>query len=131
MENLQLTDHRSFIEALVSRYIDARIEFVKSKDELGGKLGRSLWGSPSQIPLIQLPERITGQEIDESLVVLAMRGHVTGNPTLVQHADEIQTPIEYLKHLVLHEVAHVKNDWHQDRETDCDLWVHEQMHEET
>ena len=131
MDSLRLTDHRSLIEALVSQHIDARIEFVKSKEELGGKLGRSLWGSPTQIPLIQFPEQITGQEIDDSLIALAVRGQVTENPTLVRHADEIQSPIEYLTHLVLHEVAHIKNDWHQDRETDCDLWVYEQMHEET
>ena len=131
MDDLQVTDHRPLIEALVSQHIDARIEFVRSKEALGGRLGRSLWGSPTEIPLIQLPERITGREIDDSLIALAVRGLETGNSRLMRHADEIETPIEYLTHLVLHEVAHIKHDWDQDHETDCDLWVYEQMHVET
>ena len=81
--------------------------------------------------MIQLPERITGREIDDSLIALAVRGLETGNSRLMRHADEIETPIEYLTHLVLHEVAHIKHDWDQDHETDCDLWVYEQMHVET
>ena len=131
MDDLQLTDHRPMIEALVAKHIDARVVFVESKQELGGKLGRALWGNSTEIPLLQFPERITAEEIDDSLIALALRGQSTGNPALVRHADEIESPIEYLKHLVLHEVAHVKHDWHQDHETDCDLWVYEQMHAET
>lgn len=131
MDDLRLTDHRPLSEALVAQHIEARIELVKSKEELGGKLGRALWGSSTEIPLIQFPERITAEKIDDSLIALALRGEMTGNPNLVCHADEIKSPIEYLKHLVLHEVAHIKHDWHQDRETDCDLWVYEQMHAET
>lgn len=131
MGDLLLTEHRSLIEAIVAGHIDARVEFVKSKDDIGGKLGRSLWGSDTQKPLIQLPELITAQEIDDSIMALAVRGHVAEIPKLCRHADEIKSPLDYLKHLVLHEVAHMKNDWHQDRETDCDLWVYEQMHKET
>ena len=131
MNDLLVTEHRDFIEELVSKYIDARVKFVKSKNDIGGKLGQSLWGSATEKPIIQLPEQISGQEIHDSLMTLAVRGQITGNPKLISHADEINSPFEYLKHLVLHEVAHIKNDWHQDRETDCDLWVYDQMHTDT
>ena len=115
----------------MAKHVDARVEFVKSKDDIGGKLGQSLWGIATGKAVIQLPEQITGREIEESLMALAVRGQVTENPQLVHHAGEINLPLEFLKHLVLHEVAHIKNDWHQDRETDCDLWVYDQMHTET
>jgi len=29
----------------------------------------------------------------------------------------------FLRHLVLHELAHLTNDWGQDREDDCDDWA--------
>jgi len=45
MDDLQLTEHRSLIEDLVAKHIDARIEFVKSKEEIDGKLGRALWAT--------------------------------------------------------------------------------------
>ena len=128
MNDLLVTEHRDLIEDLVAKHVDACVEFVKSKDDINGKLGQSLWGSATEKPLIQFPEQITGQEIEDSLMGLAVRGQVTENPQLVRHAGEINSPLEYLKHLVLHEVAHIKNDWHQDRETDCDLWVYDQMH---
>jgi hypothetical protein len=131
MNDLVLIEHRDFIESLISKHVVARLEFVQSKEDIGGKLGRALWDSPYGSALIQLPQRITAQEIDDSLLALAVRGQVTGNSELVRHADEIDTSIKYLQHLVLHEVAHIKNDWRQDRETDCDLWVYGQMHEET
>ena len=131
MDDLQLTEHRSFIERLVGRHITARVKLVPSKAELGGKLGQAHWGSPTELPLILHPECITVAEIEQSLFELALRGRVTGNPKLMEHADEIGSSEQYLEHLVLHEVAHIKNNWRQDRETDCDLWVYAEMHGET
>jgi len=131
MNDLHLPEHRALIEELVAKYVVAHVRFVPSKEEIGGKLGRSYWNSPTDSPVILLPERITATEIDESLILLALRGRVTGNKKLIEHADEISSSVEYLMHLVLHEVAHIKNNWTQERETDCDLWVWEQMHEGT
>lgn len=33
------------------------------------------------------------------------------------------TEVVFLSHLVLHELAHLTNDWGQDREDDCDDWA--------
>lgn len=132
MDDLKLADHLPRIEAMVARYLVARVELVASKEDIGGKLGQSNWSSiPGVVPLIQFPRRISGAEVADSLLALALRGIVTKNPTLVQHADEITTSSEYLEHLVLHEVAHIKNNWTNDRETECDLWVYEQLHAQT
>ena len=131
MDDLLVAEHRDFIEDLVAKYVDASVEFVKSKDNIAGKLGQSRWGSATERSVIQLPEQITAQEIKDFLMALALRGIATENPQLVDHAGEIDSPLHYLTHWVLHEVAHIKNDWHQDRETDCDMWVYDQMHTET
>lgn len=130
MNSLLVTEYQDLIEDLVTKYVDARVQFVKSNDDIGGKLGQSLWGSATEKAVIQLPEQITAQEMEDYLIALAIRGQVANKPHLVRHADEINSPLEYLKHLVLHEVAHIRNDWHQDREIDCDMWVYDQMHTE-
>lgn len=131
MTGLSLSERRSWIEALVATHIEARVELVSSKTEIGGKLGRARWNVPNEIPLLQFPVFISEQEIEDCLLALACRGVMKDNPRLGQLADRIETPDEFLKHLVLHEIAHVKHDWRQDRETDCDMWVYEQMYPET
>jgi len=128
MSDLIISEYRDFIENLISMHIEARLEIVASKEEMDGKLGRAIWGGDKMTPIIQLPRQITAQEIDDSLLALAVRGHISENQELICHAEEIDSPLEYLKHLVLHEVAHIKNNWYQDREIDCDLWVYGQMH---
>jgi hypothetical protein len=128
MRDLDVQSHFSRIQALVARYVHARVEILPSKTEMDDRLGRSMWSGPADMALIQLPSRISASEINDSLLALAIRGHITGNAKLTQHAEEIETPEAYLEHLVLHEVAHIKNNWGQDRETDCDLWVYEQLH---
>lgn len=129
MHDLDVLSHRSHIEALVGRHVQARIEILSSKAEMDDRLGRSIWGGTTDMPVIQLPSRISAAEIRDSLLALAIRGHATENEKLAQHAAEIETPEAYLEHLVLHEVAHIKHNWGQDRETDCDLWVYDQLHD--
>lgn|SRR5512146_1524320 len=42
-------------------------------------------------------------------------------------AARLDTPAVFLEHLVLHELAHLLNDWGQDREDDCDGWAFNAM----
>ena len=35
----------------------------------------------------------------------------------------LSTPVRFLQHLVLHELAHIENGWGQEREDDCDAWA--------
>lgn len=39
----------------------------------------------------------------------------------------LSTPEMFLKHLVLHELAHLMNDWRQDKENECDGWAFEKL----
>lgn len=38
-----------------------------------------------------------------------------------------KSPLMFLRHLVLHELAHLENDWDQSREDDCDEWAFERL----
>jgi hypothetical protein len=42
-------------------------------------------------------------------------------------AARLDTPESFLRHLVLHELAHLANDWAQDAEEDCDEWAFRRM----
>lgn len=42
-------------------------------------------------------------------------------------AARLTTPALFLQHLVLHELAHLVNDWGQDAEEDCDDWAFRAM----
>jgi hypothetical protein len=39
----------------------------------------------------------------------------------------LSTPELFLRHLVLHELAHLENDWGQERENECDDWAFERL----
>jgi len=41
----------------------------------------------------------------------------------------LDTPEQFLKHTVLHELAHLANGWGQERENDCDRWAFERLSE--
>jgi len=38
-----------------------------------------------------------------------------------------KNPAMFLRHLVLHELAHLENNWGQSREDDCDEWAFERL----
>ena len=45
------------------------------------------------------------------------------------NAEEILcTPEIFMRHLILHELAHISNNWGQDREDDCDAWAFDRLH---
>src|SRR5690349_19394959 len=39
----------------------------------------------------------------------------------------LNTPENFLKHTVLHELAHLANNWGQEHENDCDHWAFERL----
>ena len=130
MRDLDLIEHLPMIKELVSKYMEAQIELVESNEAIDGKLGQSRWGHPTEIPLITLPRRITKQEIENSLLALIMRGHIDAKPELSSFASAVVDSVVYIKHLVLHEVAHAANNWPQSMETECDLWALAKLNQE-
>jgi hypothetical protein len=127
MQDLNLIDHLPMIKELVGKHILAQIQLVTTKESINGKLGQARWGHPTELPSITLPARISAEKIEESLLALSMRGLIDSNPAISDFANSVDDSELYLKHLVLHEVAHIVNNWPQSKETDCDLWAIRQL----
>jgi len=121
---IDVESHRRYLEELISDHVDAKLTIVSSRAENDGRLGRCKWGRAGQQDEILLPSQITENEAENCLIALAMRGDQNNQPNLNEDADRIDSGIEFLTHLVLHEIAHVRNRWGQDKETDCDIWAH-------
>ncbi len=132
-EPLVLERYRKLVEEIAGRYIDAEVVLVPSiaewmisigasVQEASGdrnRLGKSLWGSPSARDTIVLRTPLTRDDVSTYCLYLELRRF--------RRAHLLNQSVECLKHLVLHEVAHIKHDWRQDREKDCDRWAFNQL----
>jgi hypothetical protein len=86
-------------------------------------------GDP-QAMAIATPDRskwavVMRQTIDEGTVestisLMELRG-------FEQCRESLSSPAAYARHLVLHELAHLANEWGQERERDCDVWAFERL----
>lgn len=132
-DDLDLRQHRPLIERIVGRYIDAEVDLVSSIEEWlvangasaeeaardRDRLGKSLWNSPSAPNRILLRSPLTRNAVSEYRLYLELRRF--------RRAHLLESGIHCLKHLVLHEVAHIKHNWRQDHERDCDRWAFSQL----
>lgn len=132
-DDLDLRQHRGLIERIVGRYIDAEVVLVSSIEEWlvangasageaahdRNRLGKSLWNSTSAPNRILLRTPLTRNAIFEYGLCLELRRF--------RRAHLVESALECLKHLVLHDVAHIKHNWKQDREKDCDRWAFDQL----
>jgi hypothetical protein len=71
---------------------------------------------------IVVRKSISAQRVDAVLSGINARGR-HGARTL------LSTPTLFMRHLVLHELAHIENDWPQERENDCDVWAFAKLRE--
>lgn len=126
-DDLIIVDHLDFINELIFRHIHAKLEIVAAREDIDNRLGRAIWPTDETPSIIQLPARITGDEVRDSVLVLALKGRNEGAPELESFAYRIKDSLKYLEHLVLHEIAHLKNNWLQDKELECDIWATQQM----
>lgn len=131
---IDLATRREFIERTIAKYIDARLEIVDeiaqwcadnsggcSPEKFDNPIGKALWGSDSEPNRILLRRILTEKNIQSHLDAIYLRGF--------ENVEEVITNSdEFLLHLVLHEVAHIKNNWHQNRESDCDRWAFDKLH---
>ena len=124
---IKVEAYREYLETLISRYVDADLVLAESKAEIGGKLGRGNWAVPGKKAQIILPKEISEEDAENCLLALAIRGQINNRPELCADADSVKDGRQFLTHLTLHEIAHVKNRWGQDCELDCDVWAHKEM----
>jgi hypothetical protein len=132
MGSVDAESHRSALEALLKRealrpvdlLIEASVaEWVKSH---GG-------ADPSDPVAMAVTDDETGRwgivlrrNIEESAIgnVLDRIEFVGG---FTQCRALLDTPEKFLKHTILHELAHLANSWGQERENDCDGWAFERL----
>jgi hypothetical protein len=126
--------HRRLIERIVQHYVRAEVHFVPdvaawisassgsySSAEYGNPIGMALWNSTAENPnRILLRTPLSSQAIQEHLLALYLSG-------FRRVYFSIESNFAFLKHLVLHEVAHIRHNWNQDREKDCDRWAFKEL----
>jgi hypothetical protein len=135
MKSLLLSKHKDYINDLVSYHIKATVEIIddvekhfaetenagkQDTNRIFGTLGKALWKSPTKPDKILLQDAISTAEINDQLLAIVGRGFSDAYSI-------ITTSRDFMNHLVLHEVAHIKNDWDPSYEKECDEWAFEQL----
>jgi hypothetical protein len=123
--------YRSELESLLAQYAHEPIELMIVPDIAewtrgrkgnfsGNPPGMAIRDAETEAAAILLRRNIT-QEAAESIVDrVCLGGHPNVRRRLVSGS-------ALAKHLVLHELAHLENDWSQDMEDACDAWAFERM----
>lgn len=70
---------------------------------------------------VLIQKEISEEEVNGVLGRLDCAGH-WGKTTRLRHSQEL-----FFKHLALHELAHIENDWSQAMEDACDEWAFERI----
>lgn len=133
MEDIDLLEHGKRIAEIVGKHIVAKVEIVDdvakrfaemssnyNAQDLSNPIGKALWRSNTEPDRILLRRNLSGNDIENHVLALFLRGFRDVYEKL-EHAED------FVFHLVLHEVAHIKNDWDQTRENDCDKWAFQQL----
>lgn len=134
-DSIDLLSHKELLTQIIADHIKADLKIVDSivqyctenGDDLsshaGLLLGRSYISKPerSDDGMILLQRHINSSDVSSHQVALAIR--IKDDRSF----DLLTTPLRFAIHLVLHEIAHIKNNWPQDREIDCDRWAFEHI----
>jgi hypothetical protein len=88
---------------------------------VGNPMATSIQATPQFPRRVVIREVISRDEIEGVLSLLDFQGY----------ADEVRglrdNPERFATHLVLHELAHLENNWGQEREMDCDDWAFQRL----
>ena len=95
-----------------------------AKDKVAGftcdPAGLALRAHGTSAATIVVRHKITEEQAD-SIVGRTLLG---GHP---QAFHRLGTPEQFARHLILHELAHLENNWGQDREDECDTWAFDRL----
>jgi hypothetical protein len=70
-----------------------------------------------------VPRRIVVREAISEERVNGILGRLDFRGYWVETRSLRSDPAAFLRHLVLHELGHLENNWGQEREDDCDAWA--------
>lgn len=124
--------HRGELEVLLTRHTAhaVRLSVVPDVEQWsrdhdlpgqGNPIARALVHRASGDWVVLIRRSIGAEQITSVLDGLELFG---GFPRIRQ---SLTTPTTFLKHLVLHELAHLANDWDQSCERECDEWALERV----
>jgi hypothetical protein len=126
-------DHRRTLETVIRQHGRERAELVIVDDIAEWCVTHSvpmLGNPPPAMAVVEQPSgrwmillrrRIDSDGVQDVLFsTLTSRGFLKAGIWL-------DTTERFLEHLVLHELAHLNNNWGQDRDPDCDAWAFEKM----
>ena len=131
MEIRDTETYRELLEAQLAAHASKAVNLIVVSDiaewerERGGFPAKS----PIALAVIERPSGAWGilvqREIDEN----AVNGVLSRVSWDGRHkaAERLITPALFLRHLVLHELAHLENGWDQSHEDDCDDWAFERL----
>ncbi len=120
-------EYRDILAAEIAKNYHAPVELIFVKDVAEWLSERS--GDCTNNPVaVSIQDSESGgygiiirKEIDADRVTSIIgRVHFGG---FLDAADILSTPETFMRHLVLHELAHISNNWPQERENDCDAWA--------
>jgi hypothetical protein len=118
----------SDLDALVAKHATQRTKIVLVDDierwavsnhlrVVGNPVGTCFETQGQEPRRIVIREAVSEERVNRILGRLDFRGY--WDETRALRAN----PAEFLRHLVLHELAHLENNWGQELEDDCDVWA--------
>lgn len=132
---MNVSQYRMLAQNIVDHYIDGIVEIVPDvaswcegnaiegprEGEGISPIAMCVYGSSGEPARILLQEHIDSVRISSQVDALSLRGFDDASVAGL-HDDAM-----FVKHLVLHEIAHVKNGWGQDKEVACDEWAFREL----
>ena len=122
---------RDLLKALVSQHCPFPVDiyFVPDIAQHFGSSANGLTGSPVGVAVRSdttgAAEIYVRTSIDPARVQSVLDRIDMG--TGVESSELISTTELFMRHLVLHELAHLVNDWGQEREDDCNSWAFQRL----
>jgi hypothetical protein len=119
--------YRSILEAEICRQTDHAFELLIVNDvaEWAAERSGSIKNNPPASAVVDGETGTWGillrRTIDDNWVNSILDRIEFGG--FCRTKEVLNTPEIFLRHLVLHEVAHLTNDWCQENENDCDAWA--------
>lgn len=129
---LRFNDHRANVERECERYATRPVELLPVADVAAWAVEHSvrIAGNPIACALSQhdgdrwlilIREEISEDRFNQVLGRLDIRGY------WAETANFRNDRSAFLRHLVLHELAHLENNWDQSHEDECDEWAFQRL----
>ena len=134
MEIRDAEAHRPLMEAALAAHADRSVDLLIVPDvaEWAARRCGNAQGNPPAMAVtdgasggwgILVRRVVSAAEVESILDRIAWNGRHAAHSLL-------DSPDVFLRHLVLHELAHLANNWGQEKEDECDDWAFQRLHHE-